>query len=151
MARRSREAGRDMSREIAAKEEVSGGEVVARILEQFGVTTAFGVISIHNDPILEAFERRNRIRFVPARGEAGATNMADGYARISKSLGVVVTSTGPGAGNAAGALTEALTAGTPLLHLTGQIDARDVDHGRGMNHETADQLSMLRAVSKAAF
>jgi len=140
-----------MSKPIVAKEEVSGGEVVARILEQFGVTTAFGVISIHNDPMLEAFERRKRIRFVPARGEAGATNMADGYARTNKSLGVVVTSTGPGAGNAAGALTEALTAGTPLLHLTGQIDARDVDHGRGMNHETADQLSMLKAVSKAAF
>jgi acetolactate synthase I/II/III large subunit len=132
-------------------EQVSGGELVARILEQFGVPIVFGVISIHNVPILDAIERRGFIHYVAARGEAGATNMADGFARASKSLGVVVTSTGPGAGNAAGAMTEALSAGTPLLHLTGQIDAPDVDHLRGMNHETADQLGMLRAVSKAAF
>ena len=122
-----------------------------RILEAFGVETAFGVISIHNMPMLDAIARRKTIAFVPARGEAGATNMADGYARSSGKFGVVFTSTGPGAGNAAGAMTEALTAGTPLLHLTGQIDNGDVDCGRAMNHETADQLSMLKAVSKAAF
>lgn len=130
---------------------VPGGELVTRILEQFGVPIVFGVISIHNVPILDAIERRGYIHYVAARGEAGATNMADGFARASKSLGVVVTSTGPGAGNAAGAMTEALSAGTPLLHITGQIDAPDVDHLRGMNHETADQLGMLRSVSKAAF
>ena len=42
----------------------------------------FGVISIHNMPILDAIARHNRIRFVPARGEAGAMNMADAYARV---------------------------------------------------------------------
>jgi acetolactate synthase-1/2/3 large subunit len=130
---------------------VRGGDAVVRILEAFGVQTAFGVISIHNMPMLDAIARRKTIGFVPARGEAGATNMADGYARSSGKLGVVFTSTGPGAGNAAGAMTEALTAGTPLLHLTGQIDNVDVDCGRAMNHETADQLAMLKAVSKAAF
>jgi acetolactate synthase I/II/III large subunit len=137
--------------EQSSGREVSGGEVVARILESFGVNTVFGVISIHNVPMLEAFDRRNAIRFVPTRGEQGATNMADGHARMTGSLGVVITSTGPGAGNAAGAMTEALAAGTPLLHLTGQIDSGDVDHGRAMNHETVAQLSMLTAVSKAAF
>jgi acetolactate synthase I/II/III large subunit len=140
-----------MSNHSAVASHCSGGEVVARILESFGVSAVFGVISIHNVPILEAFDRRNTLRFVPTRGEQGATNMADGYARLTGSLGVVITSTGPGAGNTAGAMTEALAAGTPLLHLTGQIDSADVDLGRAMNHETADQLSMLAAVSKAAF
>ncbi len=130
---------------------VSGGEVVARILAAHGVRDAFGVISIHNIPILDAFHRLGQVRFYAARSESGAANMADGYARTRGGLGVVVTSTGPGAGNAAGAMTEALSAGTPLLHLTGQIDARDVDQGRGMNHETPRQLEMLAAVSKAAF
>lgn len=83
---------------------------------------AFGVISIHNMPILDAFASRGNIRFVMARGEAGAANMADAYARTSGGLGVCLTSTGTAAGNAAGALVEALTAGTPLLHLTGQIE-----------------------------
>ena len=64
------------------------GDLTAAFLEACGVETAFGVISIHNMPILDAFGRRNRTRFVPARGEAGALNMADTYARISGGLGV---------------------------------------------------------------
>ncbi len=127
------------------------GEVVAAFLEECGVDAAFGVISIHNMPILDAFGRRNRIRFVPARGEAGAVNMADGHARVRGGLGVAVTSTGTAAGNAAGALVEAETAGTPLLHLTGQIETPYLDRGRAYIHEARDQLGMLRAVSKAAF
>lgn len=127
------------------------GEIVAAFLEGCGVDLAFGVISIHNMPILDAFHRRGRIRFVPARGEAGATGMADAAARTSGKLGVVVTSTGTAAGNAAGALVEAATAGTALLHLTGQIDSPFLDRGFGFLHEAPDQLAMLRAVSKAAF
>ncbi len=127
------------------------GEIIARFLQVQGVRVAFGVISIHNMPILDAFHRLGVIRFVPARGEAGATNMADAAARVSGTLGVVVTSTGTGSGNAAGALVEAMTAGTPLLHLTGQIDSQWIDKNWGFIHEHPDQMGMLGAVGKGAF
>ena len=132
-------------------EKITVGELVAAFLERCGVTTAFGVISIHNMPILDAFARRNAVRFVPSRGEAGAVNMADAYARVSGSLGVAVTSTGTGCGNAAGAMVEAQTAGTPLLHLTGQIELPYLDKQWAYIHEAVDQLSMLKAVSKRAY
>ena len=127
------------------------GDAVAVVLEQLGVSAAFGVISVHNMPVLDAIGRRNRIRFVAARGEAGAVNMADAHARVRNDLGVAVTSTGTGAGNAAGALVEALSAETPLLHLTGQIDSAHLGRGRGFIHETPAQPEMLAAVSKAVF
>lgn len=127
------------------------GDQVVAALEAAGVTAAFGVVSIHNMPILDAINRRGRIRFVPARGEAGAVNMADAHARVSGRLGVAVTSTGTAAGNAAGAMVEALTAGTPLLHLTGQIDSPYLDRDLGFLHEARDQLGMLKSVCKAAF
>ncbi|WP_348752505.1 thiamine pyrophosphate-binding protein [uncultured Aquincola sp.] len=130
---------------------VTVGAVVAAFLEQCGVKTAFGVISIHNMPILDAFAQRGAVRFVPARGEAGAGNMADAYARSTGSLGVCLTSTGPAAGNIAGSLVEALTAGSPLLHITGQIETPYLDKGMSYIHEAPDQLTMLKAVSKAAF
>ncbi|MGQ0654852.1 MAG: thiamine pyrophosphate-binding protein [Betaproteobacteria bacterium] len=126
------------------------GDQVVAALEAAGVTAAFGVVSIHNMPILDAINRRGRIRFVPARGEAGALNMADAHARVSGRLGVAVTSTGTAAGNAAGAMVEALAAGTPLLHLTGQIDSPYLDRDLGVLHEARNQLGMLQAVSKAA-
>ena len=127
------------------------GDLVAAFLDACGVTTAFGVISIHNMPILDAFARGNRMRFVPARGEAGALNMADAFARVSGGLGVGVTSTGVAAGNAAGSLVEALTAGSPVLHLTGQIERGWLDRGWGYIHEAPDQPTMLKGVSKAFF
>ncbi len=130
---------------------ITVGELAVRFLELQGTRAAFGVISIHNMPILDAFHKRQKIRFVSARGEAGACNMADAYARVSGTLGVCVTSTGTGAGNAAGALVEALTAGTPMLHLTGQIEADYLDRDLGFIHEAPAQLAMLQSVSKAAF
>jgi len=131
--------------------QITVGELIARFLEEAHVGAAFGVISIHNMPILDAFHRRQQLRFVSSRGEAGACNMADAYARASGGLGVFVTSTGTGAGNAAGALIEATTAGTPLLHLTGQIESEFVDRDLGYIHEAPAQLAMLSAVGKAAF
>ena len=127
------------------------GELIAAFLEQCGVKTAFGVISIHNMPILDAIHNRGKIRYVGARGEAGAVNMADGLARVSGGLGVALTSTGTAAGNAAGAMVEALTAGTALLHVTGQIETEYLDRDLAYIHEAPDQLSMLQSISKAAY
>jgi acetolactate synthase-1/2/3 large subunit len=130
---------------------ITVGAAIAAFLEECGVKAAFGVISIHNMPILDAMHQRGQIRFVMARGEAGATNMADAYARTTGGLGVTITSTGTAAGNAAGAMVEAQTAGTPLLHLTGQIETPYLDQEMAYIHEARDQLSMLKAISKAAF
>jgi acetolactate synthase-1/2/3 large subunit len=124
------------------------GDLIARALADIGVTTVFGVISIHNMPILDAIARQNRIRFVPARGEAGAMNMADAYARVSRSLGVVITSTGTAAGNAAGSQVEALTAGSSVLHITTQVDRVDMDRDRAAIHDVPRQPDMLKAISK---
>ena len=124
------------------------GDLVARYLADIGVKAVFGVISIHNMPILDAIARHGRIRFVPARGEAGAMSMADAYARVSRSLGVVITSTGTAAGNAAGAQVEALTAGSPVLHITTTVDREFMDNDRAAIHDVPRQPDMLRAVSK---
>src|SRR5580693_839940 len=125
------------------------GDAIATALADMGVTTVFGVISIHNMPILDAIGRQGRIRFVPARSEAGAMNMADAYARVARSLGVVITSTGTAAGNAAGSQVEALTAGSPVLHITTQVDREFVDRDRAAIHDVPRQPDMLKAISKA--
>lgn len=130
---------------------VTVGHAIAAFLERCGVRAAFGVISIHNMPILDAIAQRGAIRFVSARGEAGAASMADACARTTRSLGVCITSTGTAAGNAAGGMVEALTAGTPLLHITGQIETPYLDRDLAYIHEAPDQLTMLKAVSKESW
>lgn len=127
------------------------GDIFANLLDAAGVEAVFGVLSVHNLPLLDALSRRAATRYVCARGEAGAVNMADAYARVTGKVGVAVTSTGAGAGNACGALIEAYTAGTPLLHVTGQVNIDYIDRGWGDVHEAKDQLGMLRSACKAAF
>lgn len=129
--------------------ELPVGDLIASTLADLGVTAVFGVISIHNMPILDAIARQGRIRFIPARGEAGAMNMADAFARVTGGLGVCITSTGTAAGNAAGSQVEALTAGSPVLHITTQIDRPFMDRDRAPIHDVPRQPDMLKAISKA--
>lgn len=127
------------------------GDLVAEFLQQAGVDTVFGVISVHNIPMLDAIGRRNAVRFVGARGEMGAGHMADAYARARSGLGCFFTSTGPGAANAPGALVEARFAASPVLHITGQTATGNLDREQGAVHDVMDQLGMLKATSKGAY
>lgn len=129
---------------------VTVGEVVARVLEEHGVSDVFGLISIHNLPIADAIGRRDKIKFICSRGEAGCVNMADAYSRF-KGLGVAITSTGAGSGNAIGSLVEACNAGSPVIHITGQVEKEYLDRDASFIHEAADQFGYLKSSSKAAF
>lgn len=126
----------------------TGGDLLVAVLRELGIDTVFGIVSVHNLPLVEAVDRE--LRFVPVRHEASAVNAADAYGRARGTLGCALTSTGTGAGNAAGSLIEALASGTSVLHITGQVESEFLGSGRGFIHETKDQLGMLTAVSKYA-
>ncbi|MFE9363156.1 thiamine pyrophosphate-binding protein [Streptomyces sp. NPDC006978] len=126
----------------------NGGDLLVTVLRELGIDTVFGIVSVHNLPLVEAVDRE--LRFVPVRHEASAVNAADAYGRARGTLGCALTSTGTGAGNAAGSLIEALSAGSSVLHVTGQVESEFLGGGRGFIHETKDQLGMLRAVSAYA-
>lgn len=127
------------------------GDLVAEFIHQLGIEVVFGVVSIHNIPMVDGLGRRNTVRFVGGRGEMGAGHMADGYARARRGLGCFITSTGPGAANAPGALVEARFGSSPVLHLTGQTATMNLDKEQGAVHDVPNQLAMLASVSKRAY
>ena len=127
------------------------GDLVAEFLAACGVSTVFGIASVHNIPMLDGIGRRNTIRFMMARGELGGAHMADGYARVSRGLGVILSSTGPGAANTIGGLIEARFAGSPVLHITGLTSTKFADRAMGSVHDPYDQLAMMGSVCKAAY
>jgi acetolactate synthase-1/2/3 large subunit len=128
--------------------EPNGGDVLVAFMKRHHLDTAFGVISVHNLPLIEAVSRD--LRFVEMRHEAAVVNAADGYARATGGIGVAITSTGTGAGNAAGSMIEALTAGSRVLHITGQVESVYLHAPRGVIHEFPGQRKMLEAVSAFA-
>jgi len=130
----------------AAGAPVPVGGATAAALTRVGGTTVFGVGGTHTVPLLGAFERRGTIDFVAARTELGAAYMAIGYARATGRPGVVLTSTGPGALNAAAALADAAWSSVPLLHLTTEVTSAGF---AGAVHETPAQAEILRLAGGA--
>jgi acetolactate synthase-1/2/3 large subunit len=129
---------------------ITVADALLRELERIGVDTVFGIISIHNIPFYDSLERHGGFHVVTARHEGAVVNMADAYSRVSGKLGVALTSTGTGAGNAAGAIIESWNGGAPLLHVTGNVAAAFIDTGRGYIHDCKDQFGMLKSISKTA-
>jgi acetolactate synthase-1/2/3 large subunit len=132
-------------------QEYTVADAIVEELVGAGVEVIFGIVSIHNMPIYDAMLRNGKIRMATSRGESGAVNMADAYSRATGKLGVVLTSTGAGAGNGAGSLTETWNSGTPLLHITGEADSNYIGTDQRYIHECKDQLKMMEGVNKSAY
>jgi acetolactate synthase-1/2/3 large subunit len=129
--------------------------VARRILEAFaaaGVRTAFGLPGVHN----LSFWRETGPglpTIVGVRHEQTAVYAADGLARATGGLGVALTTTGPGAANAAGAFGEAAASGTPLVLLASEVSTKVARPGirRGILHECRDQAGIFEPLAKAVF
>jgi acetolactate synthase I/II/III large subunit len=128
--------------------EMTGGEAVAATLEALGVRHVFGIVSVHNLPIYDAIARRNVITPISVRHEQAAAHAADGYARATGSLGVVIASTGPGTTNTMTGLFEAASASSPVLLITGQVDSSQLGKGKGVLHEAEHQHEMLSTICR---
>jgi acetolactate synthase-1/2/3 large subunit len=98
-------------------------EHFVRALKNGGVTHVFGIPSIHNVGLYNALREEPSIRHILCRHESSATHMADGYARAGKGVGVVITSTGPGAAYMTAPLVEAWGSSSPVLAVTTNIAA----------------------------
>ena len=125
-----------------------GADGIVLALKEAGVSTIFGIPSIHNIGLYESLRHEPSIRHIGCRHEAGATHMADGYARASGGLGVIVSSTGPGAGFTVSALQEAWGSCSPVLMITTNIDAAKIGKGLGVLHELEEQTSLFRTITK---
>jgi acetolactate synthase-1/2/3 large subunit len=127
---------------------LTGGEAVVAALDALGVRHVFGIVSVHNLPIVDALARSAAIAMVEVRHEQGAVHAADGYARATGGLGVALASTGPGTANAMGGLFEAHFASSRVLLLTGQSETAWLGKGRATIHEAEHQAAMLRTVCR---
>ena len=129
---------------------MTGGEAVYQTLKSAGVDCLFGIPSVHNLPIFDAIARGGDIEAIIVRNEQAAAHSADGYARASGKLGVVLASTGPGTTNTVTGLYEAAFASSRVLLITGQVDTPFYGKGRGPGHEADNQIAMLRTVVRHA-
>ncbi|MBL42274.1 MAG: acetolactate synthase 3 large subunit [Rhodospirillaceae bacterium] len=102
-------------------EELTGAELVVRTLNDLGVDIIFGYPGGAVLPIYDVIFSQEKLRHILVRHEQGAVHAAEGYARSTGKVGVVLVTSGPGATNAVTGLTDALMDSVPLVCFTGQV------------------------------
>ncbi len=128
-----------------ASREMTGSEIVLKALVDQGVDTVFGYPGGAVLPIYDAIFAQNELRHVLVRQEGGAVHMAEGYARSTGKVGVVLVTSGPGATNAVTGLTDALMDSVPVVCLTGQVPTHLIGNDA---FQEADTTGITRPCTK---
>src|SRR4051812_42369174 len=102
-------------------QQMTGAEMVIQALADQGVTDIFGYPGGAVLPIYDAMFQQDKVRHVLVRHEQGASHMAEGYARSTGRVGVMLVTSGPGATNVITGLADALMDSVPVVCITGQV------------------------------
>ena len=127
------------------------GEATIRLLQQYGVTTVFGIPGVHTLDFCRGLEKG--VTHVQTRNEQGAGFMAEGWARATGKPGVALVISGPGVTNAATALGQAWADSLPVLLLSAEPASNSIGKGWGVLHEVTEQKKVtepLTALSATA-
>ena len=123
----------------------SGAEILLRALRDQGVEVIFGYPGGAVLPIYDAIYQQNSIRHILVRHEQAAVHAAEGYARSTGKVGVVLVTSGPGATNAVTGLVDALMDSIPIVCLTGQVPTHLIGNDA---FQEADTTGITRPATK---
>ena len=126
-------------------EQMNGAEMVIKALGDQGVDVVFGYPGGAVLPIYDALFQQNHLRHILVRHEQGAVHAAEGYARSTGKVGVVLVTSGPGATNAVTGLTDALMDSVPIVCLTGQVPTHLIGNDA---FQEADTTGITRPCTK---
>src|SRR3982074_1607699 len=126
---------------------IRGADIVARTLEDLGVTRIFTLSGNHIMPIFDAL-LSTKIQLIHGRHEAACVHMADAWGRLTGEPGSALVTGGQGHSNAVAALYTALASESPVVLLSGHAGLSEL--GRGAFQEMA-QADLARPVTKASW
>jgi acetolactate synthase-1/2/3 large subunit len=124
---------------------MNGAEIVLKALVDQGVEVVFGYPGGAVLPLYDAIFGQNALRHILVRQEGGAVHAAEGYARSTGKVGVVLVTSGPGATNAVTGLTDALMDSIPIICLTGQVPTHLIGNDA---FQEADTTGITRPCTK---
>ena len=124
---------------------MNGAEVLLRVLQEQQVEVVFGYPGGAVLPIYDALFKQNSVRHVLVRHEQAAVHAAEGYARSTGRVGVVLVTSGPGATNAVTGLVDALMDSIPVVCLTGQVPTHMIGNDA---FQEADTTGITRPATK---
>ncbi|MBT5245225.1 MAG: acetolactate synthase 3 large subunit [Rhodospirillaceae bacterium] len=128
-----------------SKNHMSGAQILLKALADQGVDVVFGYPGGAVLPIYDEFFKQNKIRHVLVRQEGGAVHAAEGYARSTGKVGVVLVTSGPGATNAVTGLLDAMMDSVPIVCICGQVPTHLIGNDA---FQEADTTGITRPCTK---
>jgi acetolactate synthase-1/2/3 large subunit len=139
---------RSKKERLVADTEMTGAEILLKALIDQGVDIIFGYPGGAVLPIYDAIYRQNKLRHVLVRHEQAAVHAAEGYARSTGKVGVVLVTSGPGATNCVTGLTDAMMDSIPVVCLTGQVPTHLIGNDA---FQEADTIGITRPCTKHSY
>lgn len=139
-----------MSRQALRNKELmkrmsTGGELVVETLVSLGVRHIFGIPGGQTLAITDAILDRSDIEFITARHEGAAAVMADAYGRLTRTPGVCLATTGPGATNLLTGVGGAFRDSSPVLVITCNNNAENIEKD---DAQAANHVEIFRPLTK---
>lgn len=127
----------------------SGAEILIRTLEKEGVEVIFGhpggsVITLYD----EMARLQPSFRHILVRHEQGGTHAAEGYAKATGKVGVMLATSGPGATNTVTGIADAYMDSVPIVVITGQVPTHLIGNDA---FQEADIVGITRTITKHNF
>jgi acetolactate synthase-1/2/3 large subunit len=132
----------DFYKDLSGK---TGGEIIIEMLQRLGVDTVFGYPGGTALPIIDSMTKYKNIRYIVPRHEQGAGHMAEGYAKSTGKVGVIIVTSGPGATNIITPLADALNDGIPIVAFSAQVPTFSVGTDA---FQEADMVGISRSCTK---
>ncbi|QHJ00320.1 biosynthetic-type acetolactate synthase large subunit [Xylophilus rhododendri] len=124
---------------------INGAQALLQALIDSGIDTLFGYPGGAALPLYDALHGEPRLRHVLVRHEQAAVHAAEGYARSTGKVGVVLVTSGPGVANTISGLLDAISDSIPLLCISGQVATGVIGT---QAFQESDALGMSRPVTK---
>jgi acetolactate synthase-1/2/3 large subunit len=130
------------------QEPINGASILVRSLLEEGVQVVFG---LPGGAIIKTYDeiiKTPQLKHILVRHEAGAVHMAQGYARASGKVGVVMVTSGPGATNCVTGICDAYMDSTPIVVITGQVSVPLIGNDA---FQEADTIGITRPITKHSY
>ena len=124
---------------------ITGAEIVIQTLIEEKVDVIFGYPGGAVLPIYDELFKQKKIRHILVRHEQAAVHAAEGYARSTGKVGVVLVTSGPGATNTVTGLTDAMMDSVPLVCISGQVPTHMIGNDA---FQEADIVGITRPCTK---
>ena len=139
-----------ISHSVSAAHQVTTAQAVIEALLRRGISSGFGIPSIHNIALYDALRQEPKFRHWIVRHEQAAVFAADGYYRTSGRTAAVFASTGPGNLFTVSPLLESFQTSTPLVVVGTNVASQMLGKTCGGLHETPHQIEIIKPLTRFA-